>query len=164
MIGVTTRVRAEMPGDQTPLPRAPGWQIATIGLVVLLGNAAHGMIVRSAHPTGYKGRHWDVAVDGPWPYPTDDVRTYLIVMALDTLFGIWFLQRRSKTSLALRSLAFGLINLLAIVAMVPLMMHAGEPLTSLLGWFLWATAWGLLFALCAGIAGWAGLPAPRNPP
>ena len=87
------------------------------------------MIVGSGVPNGYKGRNWDLAVDGPWPYPTDDVRSFLIVMALDALFGIWFLQRRSTTTLPVRSLAFGLINGLAIVAMAPMMMHAGQPIT-----------------------------------
>jgi len=39
-----------------------------------------------------------------------------------------------------------------MVLMVPLMMHSSEPLGSMLTWLLFATAWGLVFALAAGFA------------
>lgn len=162
MIDMGIRVRAEMPGDGTSPARARGWQLGAAGIVACAIYWLHTMITSSAVPNGYRGRHWDVAVDGPWPYPTSEVRNLVLLLALDALVGVWFLQRRSKTRLALRGLAFGLLNFLGLVLMVPLMMHIGQPLASFAGWLLFASGWGVLFAMAAAIASLATPPAPRT--
>jgi hypothetical protein len=149
---MTMRLRAQMPGDQTPPPRARGWGVGVAGVIFLVVNFGYEAIEHSGVPNGYLGRNWDIAVRGPWPYPTELVRNCLIIMGLDALFGVWFLQRRSTTSLPVRSLTFAALNLLGMVLMVPMMMHAGAPFGEMLLWLFFATCWGVLFAIIARVA------------
>jgi len=149
---MTMRLRAQMPDDETRPPRGSGWVVGVVGVILLVVSFGYEAIEHSGHPNGYLGRNWDVAVRGPWPYPTELVQTVLIIMALDALFGVWFLQRRSTTTLAVRSLTFASLNFIGMLLMVPMMMHSGSPFGELFLWLFFATCWGVLFAVIARVA------------
>lgn len=158
------RVRAQMPEDRTPPPRAPGWQVGVLGLLAIAAYSAIHLAIRSGEPNGYRGRNWDFDRDGAWPYPTDAVRIYLIVISLDFLLGAWLMWSRSRTSLPARSLLFAFLNFFGLVMMAPLMMHAGYPDSGFFGWLLFASGWGVLFAMLAGIISGFSKPASSRLP
>ena len=105
-------------------------------------------IVDAAHPSGYRGRHWE----GPWPYPTDAVVTWLSIMALEGLVICLVLRSRTRASLAGRALILAIGMVMLFFALVPLAMHAGTPIPEHFGWMALAVVWLVGFAIATGIA------------
>lgn len=144
-----------MPGDLPPRPR--GWQAGALGLVALMMYVAWWSIEASAVPNGYLARRgWEVAIDGPWRFPHEQVRTWLSAMAVEGALVIWALSARWATSLAVRSLMLAAAAALTLVCISPLLMHASAPFPQHMAWLLLATAWLLLVSLAAALGGRMG--------
>lgn len=145
------QVRAPMPGD--PLVRQRGWMVGVGGLLALMIGVAWWSVVAARVPNGYLARRgWDVAIDGVWPFPGEELRTWLVVMAVEGALAIWVLAARVKLSLAMRSLLLAVASFIILMGLLPLAMHASAPFPQHLGWLLFATGWLLLFALVQAIA------------
>lgn len=139
-----------MPVDPPVIPRAPGWTVGAAGIVLVMAFIAFQTIIHAGHPNGYAGRHWQPGV--PWPYPTDDVVTWLSIMASEGLMICLVLRSRMKGSLTARSLVLAVGMFMVMVLLAPLGMHASSPFTEHLGWMVLATAWLVVFAIGSGIA------------
>jgi hypothetical protein len=141
------QVRAQMPGDAEARPR--GWGIAVFGLVGLMIFIAWISILRARVPNGYKGRHWDPAVSGPWPFPLAELKLWLSVMVGESALIAWALAARGSFSLARRSLILGVVMFGVLLLMSPFGMHAGSPFIEHLIWLFFGSIWLLLCAVGA---------------
>lgn len=141
-----TQVRAPMPGD--PLPRQRGWHIGVGGVLLLMLWTAWRSIEASGVPNGYLARRgWEVAVDGPWPFPHEQVRTWLSAMAIEGGLAIWILSARLRMTLAMRSALLAAASGVIFLAMMPLVMHSSAPFPQHLAWLFLVTGWFLVFGL-----------------
>jgi hypothetical protein len=147
----STQVRALMPGDLPPRHR--GWTLGAAGLMMLMAYIAWWSIEASAVPNGYLARRgWQVDIDGPWRFPSDQVRTWLTAMVVEGALAIWVLSARWSLSLAVRSLGLALAAFLIFLLMVPLVMHSSAPFPQHLTWLVFAIGWLLVFAIGAAAA------------
>lgn len=147
MIAYVVPVNAPMSGSPL-LPRAPGWLVGVAGIVLIMTLVAIRTVLDAGHPPRHTARHWE----GPWPYPTREVVTWLSIMALEGLVICGFLRSRKKTSLVARSLilAVGLVPIMFVF--LPFLIFAGTPVLEHFGWMVLAVAWLVVFAIGSGIA------------
>lgn len=139
-----------MPGDLPPRPR--GWQAGALGLVALMTYVAWWSIEASGVPNGYLARRgWEVAIDGPWRFPHDQVRTWLGAMLVEGALAIWALSARGQSSLAVRSLLLAAASALTLVCLSPLIIHASAPFPQHVAWLVLATGWLLFFSISAAL-------------
>ena len=149
-----TAVRAPMPGER--LSRERGWTLGAAGLVALMITIAWWSIEASSVPNGDLARRgWDVAVDGPWPFPHEQVRIWLTVMGVEGALAVWVLSARLPLSLAARSLSLGIVTFLLFLFHLLQAMHASAPFQQHLAWLLYATGWLLAFSVAAAVCAWA---------
>lgn len=154
-----TQVRAPMPGDR--LPRQRGWMVGAAGLIALMIYIGWRCIEVASVPYGDYARHrrgWDVAVDGPWPFPYEEVRYYLIRMGVEGAVAIWVLSLRWPVSLAVRSMSIWGVTCLLLFFQALFAMHASGPFAEHLAWLVFAAGWMLAFAVasavCTRVARW----------
>lgn len=147
MPDTVVRVRAPMPGAPAQ-PRPAGWWIAAAGLVVLMVFIAIQTLRDGAHPSGYRGAYWQ----GPWPYPTEEIETWLSVMAAEGLVICLVLRARGPVPVGARALALAIVMFFAMIGLVPIGMHAGTPIPEHFGWMALATIWLVACAIVAGLA------------
>lgn len=147
------QVRAPMPGD--PLPRPRGWMVGAAGLALVMAYVAWASVREASIPNGYLARHgWNVAVDGPWRFPHEQVRTWLSVMAVEGGLAMWVLAARWHVSLAMRSACLSAGAALLCLCMSPLLMHSSAPFPQHFWWLELAFLWMTVFAAGAGLASW----------
>ncbi len=148
MIDPVLRVRAPMPVDPPARPRPAGWWLVVGGLVLLMALVVIQTLRHGAHPSGYRGRHWE----GPWPYPTEAIETWLSIMAAEGLALCLLLRGRGDAPLGVRALFLGILMLIVLLALSPLAMHAGTPIAEHFAWMGGASIWLVACAIAAGIA------------
>lgn len=157
----STQVRAAMPGDPPPRPR--GWTVAAGGLLLIMAYVAWWSVERSSVPNGYLARRgWDVAVDGPWRVPYDQLRTWLSAMGVEGALAIWVLSARWEVSLAWRCGWLAASALLVFLCMSPLLMHASAPFPQHLSWLGLAMLWMMAVAIIAAVATRVARARPRR--
>jgi hypothetical protein len=142
------RVRAPMPAARPVPPRPAGWWIVAAGLVLIMVCIAVQMVRDGAHPSGDRGAHWE----GPWPYPTEAIETWLSVMAAECLVICTVLRGRGPESVGARALVLGLVMLFARIGLSPLGRHAGTPIPEHFTWMGLAAIWLVGCAIMAGLA------------
>lgn len=89
------RVRASMPVHPPVKPRPAGWWVVAGGIALVMAFIAIQTIRDGAHPSGYRGRHWE----GQWPYPTEEIETWLSIMAAEGLALCLLLRARGDAAL-----------------------------------------------------------------
>jgi hypothetical protein len=144
-----TQVRAPMPGEVRSRQRH--WTLGAAGLLAIMAYVAWWSIEASSVPSGYLARHgWDVATNGPWRFPHEQVRTWLTTMGVEGALAIWVLSARWSLPLASRSLLLALGLFLMLLFMSPFVMHSSAPFPQHLSWLVFAIGWLLSFSI--GIA------------
>lgn len=138
-----------MPGDVPSRPRY--WALGAAGLLAIMAYIAWWSIEAASVPSGYLARHgWDVATNGPWPFPHEQVRTWFTTMAVEGALAIFVLSARWRMTLAARSLLLALGIFLILLFMAPFVMHSSAPFPQHLSWLVFAIGWLLSFGI--GIA------------
>jgi hypothetical protein len=136
------RVRADMPVDR--VPRGRGWAVAVLGMIILALGFGVAEVFDASHPSGYRGAHMNPA---DWVYPTDEVRTWLIVIGCETLFACRILAARTRSSIGTRALMLGAAMFTGLWVMLPMAMHASSPPIDHLVFLFFASIFLGLFAV-----------------
>lgn len=141
-----TQVRAPMPGDVRPRQRY--WALGAAGLLAIMAYVAWWSIQASSVPSGYLARHgWDVATNGPWRFPHEQVRSWFTAMGIEGALSIWVLSARWSMPLASRSLLLALGTFLMLMFLLPFVMHSSAPFPQHLSWLVFSFCWLISFAI-----------------
>lgn len=136
------RVRAPMPGDEEPLPRAHGWWLAAGPLAAIAITVTAGMVIDATSPTGSAYRQFHASVH--------EVALCMSVLVIEAVVLIAILRARTTAPLTGRAFVLGTAMFTLLVLGAPFALHADAAISNLLLWHVAASAWLVLVGFVSG--------------